>query len=614
MTSPYYQPQQQQQTEEGGYQFDPNVHYYYDSQQQIHYYDPNTNLEYQPYVSYTPQVQQVESRQPTPDVLLPCPEPNCHGENKPTSKFCEECGRALVASVSRSTTPASITRGLANQHISYYSEQAYSQPLQRPPTAPVYHASSPLYYNQQHQSMQDLYSLQQQQQQPDPLNRARGCPLVTFGFGGKMAVMFPRSVTDYYTSTVKSQAGSVQIRRMTKPNGTPLGPVLLDPKMSLKQKKKQISDYIQHRLTLLTEQHNTMATGSIEFHQSTNQWLLWKLVQVMLETDGTVNDKDKMDQAILHVLRPENQTKEQTNYFSLPDAIHVDQHDLSDQMLKKIEQLLLEGDRRGAVDYAIQEDLWAHALIISSCVDRQLWQQVIQQFVDREMNATPEMAQKRVFHPIAGNNQALRVMYALFSGTGALAIQEFVKLDVQHVNTTYGLQTVTPRIDSNQLIHWRTTVAMILANRTARDQEALAALGDLMKQQGWIEVAHICYLLSSPMALQSGKDAPQVRFTLLGTETNQKDTELSEIFEFVQSIHTSAACMPFLQGYKLAHAWALAGDGFLDEAQRYYEAIDQCIKTWNANVTANPYLHPGLLQQLNTLGELLEAMTGKKSG
>ncbi|KAI8355084.1 Sec23-binding domain of Sec16-domain-containing protein [Choanephora cucurbitarum] len=597
------QHQQQQQ-----YQFDPNVHYYYDEQQQLHYYDPNTNLEYLP---YTPQVHQVESRQSTPDVLLPCPEPNCNGENKPTSKFCEECGRALI--ISRSATPASITRGLANQHISYYPEQNY--PVQRPPTAPVYQTPSSYYSQQQHQSMQDLYSLQQQQQQSDHLERAKGCPLITFGFGGKMVVSFPRSVTDYYASTVKSQAGPIQIRRMPKPKEAPLGPVLLDPKMSLKQKKKQITDYIQHRLAQLMEQQNTMATGSVEYHQLSNQWLLWRLVQVMVETEGTVNDKGKMDEAILKIIRPEAQSKEQEDtYFSLPNAIHVGEQDLSDQMLQKIEQLLLEGNRRGAVDYAIQEDLWAHALIISSCVDRQLWQQVIQQFVDRELNATPEMRQKRMFHPACGQNQALRVMYALFSGTGALAIQEFVKMDVQHVNTAYGLQTVTPTIDWKQLAPWRTTVAMILANRTARDLEALVALGDLMKQQGWIEVAHICYLLSSPMALHSGKDAPQVRLTLLGTETNQRETELSEIVEFVQSIHTSAACMPFLQGYKLAHAWTLADHGFLDEAQRYYEAIDQCIKTWNANVTANPYLHQGLLQQLNAFGELLEATTGKKGG
>ncbi|KAG1235981.1 hypothetical protein G6F68_018886 [Rhizopus microsporus] len=118
MTTPYRQPTPNGQW----YQFDPNVHFYYDDQGRIHYYDPNTNQEchyqppptqYQPHyqtpptshypANYQPQAAHYPpynypppiSRQATPDVLLPCPEPPCTGENKPKSKFCEECGRPL---------------------------------------------------------------------------------------------------------------------------------------------------------------------------------------------------------------------------------------------------------------------------------------------------------------------------------------------------------------------------------------------------------------------------------------------------------------------------------------------------------------------------------------
>lgn len=143
-----------------------------------------------------------------------------------------------------------------------------------------------------------------------------------------------------------------------------------------------------------------------------------------------------MDNAILQVLRPPINTVEEEPHFSLPaysnnnnntnsnnvqSGVPDDDEDLSDQILSKIEQFLLNGDRKGAVEYAIQEDLWAHALIISSCVDKELWQKVITNFVDREMNATPEMRKSRQFHNIAGNNQALRVMYSLFSGAGGVA-------------------------------------------------------------------------------------------------------------------------------------------------------------------------------------------------
>ncbi|KAL7319580.1 hypothetical protein PS15m_002707 [Mucor circinelloides] len=703
MTTPYNEPLQQQQGE--WYQFDPNTHYYYDEQGQLHYYDPNTNLEcdYQPHYvdsnsyytntnngtpqsTYThPQQQQpIVSRQTTPDVLLPCPEPTCNGENKPTSKFCEECGRQLGA-ISRSVTPAivntpvannnnsnvsSLTRSFANHQIQDYQQQhqGYTQPpLQRPPTAPVY-STSPLdsaqtvplyhppsvgstvdnlrqqhqhlYYNGvQHQSMQDLYGQAQQQQQQqqqqyqsnyqapvqqpavDTLDRARGCPIVCFGFGGKMLVTFPRTVTNYYSSTVKPQPGPIKIKSLKElghrvfPIQFP-GPVLYDSKIGTKQKKKDVAQYMAQMVDEFEKEKLAVVYNSQAYHQLESKVLLWQLIKVLVENDGAINDKGKMDQAILSVLRP-TITNVEESHFALPafnDNNSNSQQqpssvDLSDQVLSKIEHYLLNGDRIGAVDYAIQEDLWAHALIISSCVDKDLWQKVIKNFVDREMNCTPEMRQNRQFNNIAGNNQALRVIYSLFSGAGTTAINEFLANDVQHINTPYGLQAVTPQADLSQLVKWRDTVAIILANRTARDLEALTAFGDMMKEQGWTEAAHICYLLSSQYSIHSGIDTMQVRLTLIGNDQTSIDAyNLTEIFEFAMS---STTCLPFLQGYKLAHAWILADFGYLDMAQRYYDAMDQCIKSYTKG---SPYLHPHLIEQVNAFGVFLENAIGRKSG
>lgn len=86
---------------------------------------------------------------------------------------------------------------------------------------------------------------------------------------------------------------------------------------------------------------------------------------------------------------------------------------------------------------------------------------------------------------------------------------------------------------------------------------------------------------------------------------------LSEIFEFAYSLHNGSSCLPFLQGYKLSHAWALADEGHIDLAQRYYSAIDQCIKSYTKG---SPYLHAQLQDQVNRLGLFLEHMHGKKNG
>lgn len=368
MTTPY-----SETTQGEWYQFDPNVHYYYDEQGQLHYYDPNTNQEcdYQPQYNgqltsentyyhdksmpqtYTPPIANTtvnytdlaSSRQPTPDVLLPCPEPTCNGENKPKSKFCEECGRPLGA-LSRSVTPAttgmtSLTKTFSQQQIgAYYPHDA---PVERPPTAPVYSSlegSTPiyamsdprhqaqLYYNgAQHQSLQDLYGASQQQQQQqqhqqqqqvegmtrnmaynsgydqssyqppqaaiDPLGRARGCPIITFGFGGKILVTFPRTVTNYYSSTVKPQPGPIKIKQLKTmiPKTLFPGPILGDNKVGTKQKKKDVVLFMMDKLNTFENHKQGMTVGSLEYEQLQSKILLWQLVKVLVETEGSINDK-----------------------------------------------------------------------------------------------------------------------------------------------------------------------------------------------------------------------------------------------------------------------------------------------------------------------------------
>jgi hypothetical protein len=106
----------------------------------------------------------------------------------------------------------------------------------------------------------------------------------------------------------------------------------------------------------------------------------------------------------------------------------------------------------------------------------------------------------------------------------------------------------------------------------------------------------------------------QVRLTLVGSDRPSLESyTLSEIFEFAHSLSTanSATCLPFLQGYKLAHAWILADYGYIDIAQRYFESIDQCIKSYTKG---SPYLHPQLIDQVAALGLYLENASGKKNG
>jgi hypothetical protein len=70
------------------------------------------------------------------------------------------------------------------------------------------------------------------------------------------------------------------------------------------------------------------------------------------------------------------------------------------QQLKHLSSLLVGGDKRDAVQYAAGAGLWSHALIISSCVDQDLWRDIVIRFSKAE----------------TGAGAGLKAAYALYSG------------------------------------------------------------------------------------------------------------------------------------------------------------------------------------------------------
>ncbi len=100
-------------------------------------------------------------------------------------------------------------------------------------------------------------------------------------------------------------------------------------------------------------------------------------------------------------------------------------HTLRTSHLDKIQQLLLRGERRAAYQYAADEKLWAHAMVISSSIDKEAWKEVVNEFVRAEMASnSPSLgaASSAESHAIAANGrEPLRVAYSLFAGHGSAA-------------------------------------------------------------------------------------------------------------------------------------------------------------------------------------------------
>lgn len=103
----------------------------------------------------------------------------------------------------------------------------------------------------------------------------------------------------------------------------------------------------------------------------------------------------------------------------------ISTHTLRASHLEKIHSLLVRGERRAAFQYAADEKLWAHAMVIASSIDKDAWKEVVGEFVRTEL-ATKDTESLpsggRIGKPAStGRHEPLRVAYSLFAGQGAAA-------------------------------------------------------------------------------------------------------------------------------------------------------------------------------------------------
>jgi hypothetical protein len=88
--------------------------------------------------------------------------------------------------------------------------------------------------------------------------------------------------------------------------------------------------------------------------------------------------------------------------------------------LDTIQGQLAKGDRRAAYRYALDEQLWAHAMVISSSVDKEAWKEVVNEFIRSELNTQGVTDSTAPDATASGaGREPLKVAYSLYSGQGA---------------------------------------------------------------------------------------------------------------------------------------------------------------------------------------------------
>ncbi|KAF7294895.1 Protein transport protein sec16 [Mycena indigotica] len=523
----------------------------------------------------------------------------------------------------------------------------------------------------------------------DPLGRTSSrAPVFSFGFGGKFLTCFHGASinTGFDVALASKNSTGIQVRLLNKiiPQSAlettavvfP-GPLFSDPgtpTMGLvrtttasgqtKAKKAKLVKYLTDRASEISQAIGYLHTGSMEAYSAEGKLVLVNLLKVLVENDGKLSGTPQIDLAVRAALVPRldiaagenSDVSDPSSFTSIADLQRPLDNGmfptttsnggeapimapvLRPEALEKIQEFLVRGERRKAYHFALDEKLWAHAMIIASSVDRDAWKEAVNEFLRAELgpNSLGDSAQ------LKNGREGLRVAYSLYSGQGAAAVQEMVPQNLlSRAAGRLQLPTAAPHktpltpnfaapatannIPTESLASWAETAAMLLSSPMTSDTSAaLTALGDQLLAHQWVEAAHACYLLSPQTSPLGGLGNATARVVLLGSKSPQiwtsfyKDSDptiLTEILEFGLSLNTPAKGQdafygfPHLQAYRFIRAIGLAELGEMQLASRYCEAISVSFSR------GSPYYTPILVDQLKALSDRIVGLDhGEKSG
>ncbi|KAJ2986624.1 hypothetical protein NUW58_g4938 [Xylaria curta] len=463
----------------------------------------------------------------------------------------------------------------------------------------------------------------------DPLQRWRGAPSVAWGVGGLFVSTFPKDIPRYGMNSAVPQIirspGEVKVKHMK--DIQPLEDRLskFPGPLKGKAKKKEVSawltagiDGLERTLPNISFQHRV----SHEDKRCVERILLWKILRVLVENDGVLEGNPAVEKAVREVISPGLESASPEVSSAVSTGVDLTgmtatatgmQADASDSAAtESIRRHLLLGDREKAVWTAVDKRLWGHAILISSSMSNgELYKQVAQEFIKKEVN-----------HAGHGN-ESLASLYSVLSGNFEEAVDALVPV---HARAGMQLMSTSASPTSQDVLagldKWRETLGMILSNRRQGDGQALRSLGNLLSGYGRAEAAHICYIFAKQFAIFGGLDDPNSNFVLVGADHRRqadqfaKETEalqLSEVYEYGLSLapgsHVPQSC-PHLAAYKLQHAMVLAEHGFRDKALQYCEAIWSAI---TSQTKKSPYFNPVLESAVDDIMRRLKQAAGEET-
>lgn len=455
----------------------------------------------------------------------------------------------------------------------------------------------------------------------DPLQRWRGAPVFSWGVGGTFITSFPQDVPRYVNQTPMTirTPGEVKIRNIKDVDPLPERLTRFPGPLKGKSKKKDVVAWLTSGIQMLEQDASYLRTSATLTHEdkrTEERILLWKILRIFIEHDGILEGNAMVDLAVRLVLSPDLDGDASGNVplyatgadltgISKPVTGSTRADPVDPTAVDELRKFLLRGDREKAVWEAVDKRLWAHAMLISNTVSKELFRQVAQEFVQKEVRSMGE------------NTESLAALYEIFAGNFEESIDELVapsaRAGFQMVSTS---DATGPSKDAlHGLDRWRETLGLVLSNRSADDSRALNALGKLLSGYGRAEAGHICFLFARSHSVFGGIDDPLSCIVLVGSDHLREPFEfdkemepilLSEVFEYGMSLSSTTnviASTPHLAVYKLQHAKILAEYGYREKALQYCEAIASSI---TSQTRRSPYHHKYLIGELDDLSQRLK--------
>lgn len=185
------------------------------------------------------------------------------------------------------------------------------------------------------------------------------------------------------------------------------------------KKKKDLVTWLTVRIDESQQERNYLGPGANEDAKAKaeQKTIALQLLKSLLEHDGKLTGTPQIDQLVQQTLVPHLITSQQsTASFAVAsdlskrtsDAPHAALSQATSRDLDTLQMHLLKGEKREAVNYALNNRLYTHALVIASGTDKSLLAEVVKDFLAFELSGS-----------MATGREPLKVAYSLLAGSGS---------------------------------------------------------------------------------------------------------------------------------------------------------------------------------------------------